>query len=98
MVCGEAAQHDTDHGEADEGDHGPDVTFALGGHVARCAVCDHTLIDHNSCRNRHCPKCQGAAAKDWLAARRAEPSCWTYPAQKWSIKLVKIFFIFEISL
>jgi hypothetical protein len=47
-------------------------TAALGGHVARCADCSHTLIAYNSCRNRHCPKCQGAAAKDWLAARQAE--------------------------
>jgi putative transposase/transposase-like zinc-binding protein len=47
-------------------------TAALGGHVARCEKCAHTLIAYNSCRNRHCPKCQGAAAKEWLAAREAE--------------------------
>jgi hypothetical protein len=47
-------------------------TAALGGHVARCEKCAHTHIAYNSCRNRHCPKCQGAAAKDWLAARQAE--------------------------
>jgi len=47
-------------------------TAALGGHVARCQDCDHIEIAYNSCRNRHCPKCQGAAAKDWLAARQAE--------------------------
>jgi hypothetical protein len=47
-------------------------TAALGGHVARCEDCAHTQIAYNSCRNRHCPKCQGAAAKDWLAAREAE--------------------------
>jgi hypothetical protein len=47
-------------------------TAALGGHVARCEGCAHTRIAYNSCRNRHCPKCQGAAARDWLAARRAE--------------------------
>ncbi len=47
-------------------------TAALGGHVARCEDCRHTTIAYNSCRNRHCPKCQGAAAKDWLAARQAE--------------------------
>ena len=47
-------------------------TAALGGHVAACEDCDHRLIAYNSCRNRHCPKCQGAAAKDWLAARQAE--------------------------
>jgi Putative transposase/Transposase zinc-binding domain len=47
-------------------------TAALGGHVARCEDCTHTLITYNSCRNRHCPKCQGAAAKQWLAEREAE--------------------------
>jgi Putative transposase/Transposase zinc-binding domain len=49
-------------------------TAALGGHVARCenANCAYTQIAYNSCRNRHCPKCQGAAAREWLAAREAE--------------------------
>jgi hypothetical protein len=47
-------------------------TAALGGHVARCEKCSHTIIAYNSCRNRHCPKCQGAAAKEWLAEREAE--------------------------
>ena len=47
-------------------------TAALGGHVARCADCAYTTIAYNSCRNRHCPKCQGAAAKDWLADREAD--------------------------
>ena len=47
-------------------------TAALGGHVARCEDCAHTTIAYNSCRNRHCPKCQGAAARDWLAEREAE--------------------------
>ena len=47
-------------------------TAALGGHVARCEDCTHTVIAYNSCRNRHCPKCQGAAAKEWLAEREAE--------------------------
>src|SRR5512145_911624 len=47
-------------------------TAALGGHVARCEKCSHTLIAYNSCRNRHCPKCQGAAAREWLAKREAE--------------------------
>jgi hypothetical protein len=44
----------------------------LGGHVERCEDCGHRRIAYNSCRNRHCPKCQGAAAKDWLAAREAD--------------------------
>jgi hypothetical protein len=47
-------------------------TVALGGHVARCENCANTVIAYNSCRNRHCPKCQGAAAKEWLAEREAE--------------------------
>jgi hypothetical protein len=49
-------------------------TAALGGHVARCqnAACGHESISYNSCMNRHCPKCQGAAAREWLAAREAE--------------------------
>jgi hypothetical protein len=47
-------------------------TAALGGHVARCEDCAHTLIAYNSCRNRHCPKCQAAAAKQWLTEREAE--------------------------
>ena len=49
-------------------------TAALGGHVARCenAACGHTLIAYNSCRNRHCPKCQAAASRRWLADREAE--------------------------
>ena len=49
-------------------------TAALGGHVARCENegCGHTVIAFNSCRNRHCPKCQGSAAREWLAERQAE--------------------------
>jgi Putative transposase/Transposase zinc-binding domain len=47
-------------------------TAALGGHVLRCEKCAQTIIAYNSCRNRHCPKCQGAAAREWLAEREAE--------------------------
>jgi hypothetical protein len=49
-------------------------TAALGGHVARCEnnACGHTAIAYNSCRNRHCPKCQGAAAREWLARQEAD--------------------------
>src|SRR4051812_43424015 len=47
-------------------------TAALGGHVAHCQDCSHTAIAYNSCRNRHCPKCQGAAAKEWLADRQTD--------------------------
>src|ERR1700674_3915857 len=49
-------------------------TAALGGHVARCEneKCGYTQIAYNSCRNRHCPKCQGAAAREWLGERAKE--------------------------
>jgi hypothetical protein len=47
-------------------------TAALGGHVEGCEDCGHTRIAYNSCRNRHCPKCQGAAAREWLAAHEAD--------------------------
>jgi len=47
-------------------------TAALGGHVERCEDCAYTTIAFNSCRNRHCPKCQSAAAREWLTAREAE--------------------------
>lgn len=49
-------------------------TAALGGHVARCEndACRHTHIAYNSCRNRHCPKCQAAASREWMEARAAE--------------------------
>ena len=47
-------------------------TSALGGHVVRCDGCAHTVLAYNSCRNRHCPKCQGVAARDWLEARQSE--------------------------
>jgi len=44
-------------------------TEALGGHVAACTKCRHQHIAYNSCKNRHCPKCQGPAARDWMTAR-----------------------------
>ncbi len=47
-------------------------TAALGGHRDRCSGCGHQAISYNSCRNRHCPKCQGNARARWLAARSAE--------------------------
>jgi len=47
-------------------------TAALGGHVEACDDCGHWRIAYNSCRNRHCPKCQGGAARTWLAAREAD--------------------------
>jgi hypothetical protein len=47
-------------------------TAALGGHVEACTDCGHWRIAYSSCRNRHCPKCQGAAARTWLEAREAD--------------------------
>jgi hypothetical protein len=47
-------------------------TSTLGGHVLYCSACDHQDIAYNSCRNRHCPKCQASAAKRWLEARQAD--------------------------
>jgi hypothetical protein len=47
-------------------------TAALGGHLQQCAQCGHAVIAYNSCRNRHCPKCEGPARARWLAARAAE--------------------------
>src|SRR6266581_9360325 len=47
-------------------------TAALGGHVDQCTRCGHRAISYNSCRNRHCPKCQTAAREQWIAARRTE--------------------------
>ena len=44
----------------------------LGGHVLHCQACDHTQIAYNSCRNRHCPKCQGSTARRWLEDRQAD--------------------------
>ena len=47
-------------------------TAALGGHLDQCTRCGHRAISYNSCRNRHCPKCQIAARERWIAARRRE--------------------------
>ena len=47
-------------------------TAALGGHVERCETCAHERVAYNSCRNRHCTKCQWTAARDWLSARQAD--------------------------
>src|ERR671939_336483 len=62
-------------------------TAALGGHVEQCADCAHLRVAYNSCRDRHCPKCQWTAAQAWLAAREAEllpvpyfPLVFTLPA------------------
>ena len=47
-------------------------TAALGGHVQQCQDCGAIRVAYNSCRNRHCPKCQGQEREEWLAARQAE--------------------------
>ena len=54
-------------------------TEALGGHVAGCAECGHRHVAYNSCKNRHCPKCQGPAARDWMAARARGPAPIWWP-------------------
>lgn len=83
-------------------------TAALGGHVERCETCAQTQIAYNSCRNRHCPKCQGAAAQDWLADREAEllpvpyfHVVFTLPAAiadlAWSNKAVVYDLLFKVA-
>ncbi len=47
-------------------------TATLGGHVDACSRCDHHAISYNSCRNRHCPKCQAQARQRWLARREQD--------------------------
>ena len=47
-------------------------TAAMGGHVEQCDRCGHQLVAYNSCRNRHCPKCQATAAAEWMEARKSE--------------------------
>src|SRR5215469_16468451 len=69
-------------------------TAALGGHLDACTHCGHRVISYNSCRNRHCPKCQTAARERWMQARRREllPTpyvhvVFTLPAQLASLAL-----------
>ena len=54
---------------------------ALGGHVLQCPDCHQVQIAYNSCRNRHCPKCQGSAAQRWLTARQADLTVLTRDAR-----------------
>ena len=81
----EVAELFRDHGSAWRRDHGLSLasfkamsaiercrSAALGGHVLRCDQCTDVQIAYNSCRNRHCPKCQGSAAKRWLSDRQAD--------------------------
>ena len=53
-------------------------TAALGGHIDACPQCGHQAISYNSCRNRHCPKCQAQAREHWLAARERELLATSY--------------------
>ena len=53
-------------------------TSALGGHVDECDVCGYQRISYNSCRDRHCPKCQGLAREKWLIARKEDLLPVTY--------------------
>jgi hypothetical protein len=53
-------------------------TAALGGHVEQCNRCAHRVVSYNSCRNRHCPKCQSLAKAKWLEARQQELLPVTY--------------------
>src|SRR5271170_3354102 len=75
-------------------------TAALGGHVARCEDCAHTTIADNSCCNRHCPKCQGAAAKEWLAKRAADllPVPYSFRHFAFVPKQTSKFFDFGLSI
>jgi hypothetical protein len=57
-------------------------TAALGGHVEECDRCGYQRIAYNSCRNRHCPKCQATAAAQWMEAREAELLPVEYYAQQ----------------
>jgi hypothetical protein len=81
---------------------------ALGGHMLRCEACEHTDIAYNSCRNRHCPKCQASAARRWLEARQSEllpvdyyHVVFTLPAPAaalaWYNKAVMYRLLFEIA-
>lgn len=47
-------------------------TAVLGGHVDECTECGHMKISYNSCRNRHCPKCQGIEREKWIQDRKQE--------------------------
>lgn len=69
-------------------------TAALGGHLDQCTRCGHRAISYNSCRNRHCPKCQTSARDRWIAARQREllpvryvPVVFTLPPQLASLVL-----------
>ena len=53
-------------------------TAALGGHIDACDSCENISISYNSCRNRHCPKCQGHKRKEWIQKREADLLPCTY--------------------
>src|SRR3981189_1932903 len=81
---------------------------ALGGHVLRCSGCAQIEVPYNSCRNRHCPKCQASAARRWLEARQADllpvgysPVVFTLPAAigaiAWYNKAVIYSLLFDVA-
>ena len=63
-------------------------TAALGGHIERCEDCAHMRIAYNSCRNRHCNKCQWSAAQEWLEARKAERRVRSPPVPTFGARMV----------
>jgi hypothetical protein len=78
-------------------------TAAMGGHVEACQDCGHWRIAYNRCRNRHCPKCQGAAARTWLAEREADllpvgyfPVVFTLPAEVATIALHNKALVYDL--
>lgn len=78
-------------------------TAALGGHIEACQDCGHWRLAYNSCRNRHCPKCQGAAARTWLAEREADllpvgyfHVVFTLPAEIASIALQNKALVYDL--
>jgi predicted Zn-ribbon and HTH transcriptional regulator len=80
-------------------------TAALGGHKDRCSQCGHRAISFNSCRNRHCPKCQTNARNQWLAARASEVLpvpyfhvVFTVPQELSTIGLQNKSFFYELLL
>jgi len=72
MAAGACGAHQSRPAQGDVGDRGVPQCGTLGGHVLRCSACAHQQIAYNSCRNRHCPRCQGSAAHRWLEARQAD--------------------------
>jgi hypothetical protein len=71
-------------------------TAALGGHLDECTRCGHRAISYNSCRNRHCPKCQAGARDRWLAARRYVHVVFTLPHELVALALQNKKVIYDL--